>query len=181
MRKAIGSRKSKNKFQKVYSVYSKYLYSIGINILKDEEDASDALQNCFLRIFENIDKIGDIDSKRTKSFVSIIMRNEAINIYRKNKVENSVTKPLDETLYIIDEGFEVEEILARTELKREMEFYLDQLNDDDKNIVVLKYVKEYSHQEISEILYISQDAVRQRLSRARKKLAACIEKWKEES
>lgn len=181
MREITRSGKIKNKFEKVYSTYVKYLYSIGINILKDEAFASDALQNCFLRIFENIDKIVNIDSKETKSFVSIIMRNEAINIYRKNKIENRVTKPLGEALYIIEEDSEVEEIFARAELKREMEFYLEELNGDDRNIIILKYVKEYSHQEISKIFNISEDAARQRLFRARRKLAACITKGKEES
>lgn len=181
MREITHSSKIKNRFEKIYLEYSKYLYSIGINILKDETSASDALQNCFLRIFENIDKIGDIDSKETKSFVSIIMRNEAINIYRKNKIEFSVTKPLEEALYIIEEDSELEEIFARAELKREMEFYLEELNGDDRNIIILKYVKEYSHQEISKILDISEDTVRQRLFRARRKLAVYITKVKEES
>lgn len=181
MRKIIRSGKIKNKFEKVYSTYVKYLYSIGINILKDEHSASDALQNCFLKVFENIDKIRDIDSKETKSFVSIIMRNEATNIYRKSKYENSVTKPLEEALYIIEEGSEVAEIFARAELKREMGFYLKELNEDDSNIIILKYVKEYSHQEISKILGISSDVVRQRLFRARKKLYSCITKREEES
>ena len=152
-----------------------------MNILKDETNASDALQNCFMRVFENIDKIDDVTSKQTKSFVSIIMRNESINIYRENKTQNSVTESMEEALYIIVEGSEVEEIFARAELKKEVEFYLEELNEDDRNIIILKYVKEYSHKEISKIINISIDSVRQRLFRARKKLAFCITKGKEES
>ena len=181
MREITRSGKIKNKFEKIYSIYAKYLYSIGMNILKDETNASDALQNCFMRVFENIDKIDDVTSKQTKSFVSIIMRNESINIYRENKTQNSVTESMEEALYIIVEGSEVEEIFARAELKKEVEFYLEELNEDDRNIIILKYVKEYSHKEISKIINISIDSVRQRLFRARKKLAFCITKGKEES
>lgn len=76
-----------SKFEAVYFAYSKYLYAIGINILKDEQYASDALQQCFVKIFENIDKIEEVHSTRTKSFVSIIMRNESISLLRKRNVK----------------------------------------------------------------------------------------------
>jgi len=169
----------KDKFESIYSLYSKYLYAIGLRILKDEDYASDALQNCFLRIFENIHKIKDVDSRQTKSFVCIIMRNESINLYRKKKKMEHVTDSFDKTLYIKDENSEVEEIFARAEIKKDIQVYLKELNEEERDLIILKYLKEYSHEEIADILHISQDSVRQRLSRIRKKLAIVVMKDKE--
>ncbi len=171
-----------SKFEAIYFAYSKYLYSIGINILKDEQYAADALQQCFIKIFENIDKIGEVNSSRTKSFVSIIMRNESINLLRKRKSIDHVTESADDALYIImDETASTEEIILRSELQDEMKAYLCKLNREENNLIILKYVHEYSNGEIAGILGVSQEVVRQRLSRVRRKLAAIINKNREEA
>lgn len=171
-----------SKFEAIYFAYSKYLYSIGINILKDEQYAADALQQCFIKIFENIGKIGEVNSSQTKSFISIIMRNESINLLRKRKTIFHVTESLDEALYIIiDEAADTEEILLRAELQDEVKSYLGKLNKEESNLIILKYVQEYSNEEIAEILGVSQEVVRQRLTRVRRKLAALIIKSREEA
>lgn len=171
-----------SKFEAIYFAYSKYLYSIGINILKDEQYAADALQQCFIKIFENIEKVGEINSSQTKSFISIIMRNESINILRKRKTVLHVTESMEDALYIIiDETANTEEILLKAELRDEIKAYLSKLNKEESNLIILKYVREYSNQEIAEILGVSQEVVRQRLSRVRRKLAALIDNDREEA
>lgn len=171
-----------SKFEAVYFAYSKYLYAIGINILKDEQYAADALQQCFIKIFENIGKIGEVNSSRTKSFISIIMRNESINLLRKRKAAIDVTESLDDALYIIiDETADTEEIVLKAELRAEVRDYLSRLNREESNLIILKYVQEYSNEEIAEILGVSQEVIRQRLSRVRRKLAALIIQDREEA
>jgi len=164
----------KNKFEQLYYIYSKYLYAIGYHILKDEHLAADALQQCYFKVFQNIEKVGDLHSRQTKSFLSVIMRNESIMIYNKNKSIAELTGSMDTELYIEDETANIEEILARAELKKELDVYLSRLNKEEGNLLILKYLKEYTHEEIAELLDLSQDAVRQKLSRTRKKLAAII-------
>jgi len=175
---------TKNKFEQIYAKYSRYLYAIGLNILADKESAEDAMQQCFLKIFKNIDKICIVESQQTKSFVSVIMRNESINIYNKNKAIKSVVGPLDDIdmdNYLEDKSSDVEDILARAELKKEMHAYINELNMDESNLIILKYLREYSSEEISEILDVSQNVVRQRLLRAKRKLACLIVKGKKEA
>ena len=86
-----------NKFEEIYHTYSHYLYTIGLRILKDSDLASDALQQCYFKIYQNIDRIKDIKTKQTRSFLGIIMRNES----------------LEEELFIIDESADIEETLAK--------------------------------------------------------------------
>ena len=170
----ISDERIRNKFEQIYFEYSRYLYVIGFNILRDKESIEDAMQQCFIKIFNNIDKISIIQSKQTKSFISVIMRNEAINIYNNNKALSSKIKPLDDEDDVEDQNSNIEEILARAELKKEVYGYIKALNVNESNIIILKYVKGYSSQEISGLLGVSQEVVRQRLSRAKKKLVALI-------
>ena len=178
----LGGENLNSKFEAIYFAYSKYLYSIGINILKDEQYAADALQQCFIKIFENIDKIGEVDSSRTKSFISIIMRNESITLLRKRNSFFRVTESADDALYIImDRTANTEDIILRSELQDEMKASLCKLNRDENLLLILKYVHEYSNRQIAGILGVSQEVVRQRLSRVRRKLAALINKDGEEA
>ena len=175
---------TKNKFEQIYIKYSRYLYAIGLNILADKECIEDAMQQSFLKIFKNIDKIGIVESKQTKSFIGIIMRNECINIYNKNKTIMSVIRPLDDIdmdSELEDKSADVEDILARAELKSEVHTYINELNIDESNIIILKYVKGYSSEEISRMLNVSQDVVRQRLFRAKRKLACLIIEGRKEA
>lgn len=171
-----------SKFEAIYFAYSKYLYSIGINILKDEQSAADALQQCFIKIFENMDKIGEINSSHTKSFLSVIMRNESINMFRKRKTIFHVTESMDDALYIIiDEAADTEDIVLKSELRDEISAFLSRLNIEERNLLILRYGREYSNGEIAEILGVSREVVRQRLSRIRRKLAALMIQDREDS
>ncbi len=67
-----------NKFEEIYHAYSRYLYTIGLKILKDKDLASDALQQCYFKIYQNIDSVKDIESKQTRSLLGIMMRNESM-------------------------------------------------------------------------------------------------------
>jgi len=175
---------TKNKFEQIYTKYSRYLYAIGLNILADKECVEDAMQQSFLKIFKNIDKLSIVESKETKSFVSVIMRNESINIYNKNKAIMSAIRSLndiDMDIELEDKSADVEDILARAELKSEMHTYINELNMDESNLIILKYVREYSSEEISGILNVSQEVVRQRLFRAKRKLACLIIEGRKEA
>ena len=109
------------------------------------------------------------------------MRNEALLIYNKYSEINHVTESLEDDLFLIDEDADVDEILAKAELKREIQIYLRELCADDSNILILKYVKGYSHHEIAKLLNLTEDAVRQRLSRSRRKLADIISNGRKEA
>lgn len=178
---SIKDENSRNKFEEIYYIYSKYLYSIGVKILRDSNLASDALQQCFMKIFQNIDKINIVQSKQTKSFVSVIMRNEAFIIYNKYRSIVDITESFDDELINIDENTNIDEVLARAELREEVSTYLGLLNKGESDILILKFIKGYSYEEIAKLLGITNDLARQRLLRAKKKLAKLIINFREEA
>jgi DNA-directed RNA polymerase specialized sigma subunit, sigma24 homolog len=74
-----------SKFEEIYNTYKKQMYYTANNILKDSHLAEDAVHNAFLRIINNLEKIQDINSHKTKGLIVIIVKNASIDIYRKNK------------------------------------------------------------------------------------------------
>ena len=149
-----------------YDIYEKYKYlmfSIAMDVLNDKFAAEDAVQEAFLKILKNSNKVDDIDSIRTKRLVITIAKNSAIDIYRKQrKIWNTeiemdmVSIVRQSNIYTIEDDEKFLEI--------------EGLPDMYKEVLILKYSSEFSNTEIAELLEISEMNVRKRISRARKLL-----------
>lgn len=134
----------------------------------------DALQESYLKVFYNIDKIGEIESDQTKAFLITITKGVAIDFYRKEKKKRELIGPEEFPLEYIADNFNVEKIIAHTELSEMLKINVKKLNEIDKNIFTLKYFYFYEEKQIAELIGMSYDNVRKRISRAKKKLAALI-------
>lgn len=61
----IDDSSDKVKFERLYLHYQAFMYRIAYHILKNKQDAEDAVHNAFLSIAKNIEKIEDPISRRT--------------------------------------------------------------------------------------------------------------------
>lgn len=173
---ALSDPHTKSKYERIYDKYADSLYRIAKSILKDEHLAQDVLQECLLKIFLRIEHIDDIDSSKTKAYITAIAKTTAIDFYRKEKRVEYVTESEEISLYDIACNFNVEEILANAELSKNLSGYLNELSFTDKNIIMLKYLYSYDDREIAEMTGITHGNVRIRLMRAKQKLAKLISK-----
>lgn len=73
----------KEKFRQLYETYHRLMHWEALRVLQDRHLAEDAVQESFLRIIKNFDKIGEILCPQTKRFVVIIVRNAARNLLVK--------------------------------------------------------------------------------------------------
>ena len=81
----IESEEDRSKFERVYIKYSGLMYAAAKRLLYDPFDAEDAVHQAFLSIIGNLEKIKDVDSPETRSFVVIIAEHKAIDIIRSRK------------------------------------------------------------------------------------------------
>ena len=166
----LDSEEEISKFELIYSTYKKQMYYTANNILKDSHLAEDAVHNAFLRIINNLEKIEDINSHKTKGLIVIIVKNVSIDIYRKNKKER------DNTIFIYD----LDDINGYDEINKneigDLEIAISKLPENYKQVFLLKFSHELTDNEISEILDIKPDNVRKRISRGREKLKNILKK-----
>ena len=166
----LDSEEEISKFELIYSTYKKQMYYTANNILKDSHLAEDAVHNAFLRIINNLEKIEDINSHKTKGLIVIIVKNVSIDIYRKNKKER------DNTIFIDD----LDDINGYDEINKNnlgyLEIAISKLPENYKQVFLLKFSHELTDNEISEILDIKPDNVRKRISRGREKLKNILKK-----
>lgn len=156
---AIDSHEDKTKFEKVYLTYRGLMYHVAYKILNNEQDAEDAVHNAFVKIAENIEKIGDPVCPKTRSYVVTIVENKAIDIYRANQRRSKVAY-LDE----------VSGITVDTAEASGLEYCILKLPPEYRQVILLKYCHGFSCKEIAKQLGISEANAKKIDQRAKKKL-----------
>lgn len=69
--------------ERVYDKTNGILFGYAMSILKDQGLAEDAVQESFLRLSKNLDKIDSPESKRTLNYMITIVKNLCYTIYNK--------------------------------------------------------------------------------------------------
>lgn len=92
------------KFEILYNKYRKRMVSIAFSVLKNKEDAEDAVHDTFIKIARNMQSIGEPDSSETLSYVLKATKNNAINLSQKNATRNKHIQ-LEDVENISDEQF----------------------------------------------------------------------------
>lgn len=162
---AVDSAQERATFEEIYRLYRDYLYRVAFAILKNPQDAEDAVQSSFVRVAENIRRIGDADSPRTRSFLITIVRNNAIDLYRR-KQQFPQGEYVDAVVGV-ENTYQGENGVAKCMLK---------LPEKQRNVLVLKYCHGYDLKEIAKILGISYQNVLKTEQRAKAKLRVLCKK-----
>ena len=161
----LESEADKEKFIEIYEQYHDFIEKTAINILKNQQDAEDAVQNTFVQIIRHFEKVFEIDCKNLPFWIISIAKNESLMILRK---KNRIT--LLEDWESISK--EAESVTEYNELVR----LFSKLPDTYRAALEMHFLLDYSGKEIAQKLDISESAVYTRISRGRALLIEIIKK-----
>lgn len=158
----------KDAFGRIYKIYFNRIYRYCRFNLGSDEEAQDVAQETFLKAWRSLSGFSIYDGGSIQAFLFRIARNTIIDLSRKKK-----EFPLDLALEVeSDDDFEAE-VDKKGDIKMIQEA-LSKLNEEDKQIVVLKYFEEMSGAEIAKVMNVNEGALRVRLHRILKKLKEII-------
>lgn len=158
----VETETDKGKVEIIYDKYKKLMYYVAYRVTGDKELAEDAVHESFLKIINNIHRIDEPESDRTKSFICVITRNTALNMLRKQSRETPIGLDISRV--------GTESKYAEVDTLSELASVIMRLPEGQRDVLRLKVEYGMSNREISQILSVSYDTVRARLSRARKLL-----------
>lgn len=138
------------------------LGAIAYGITRDASLAEDVVQETFVRATENIHRLRD--ESKLGSFLMTIARNAAHDTARRRKREVALTPGHDVALGDTDAAMQRRE---RAEAVRQA---IETLPEDQREIVLMKYVSSMRYRDIAKALCMTEDAVAQKLLRIRRKL-----------
>jgi len=150
----------------------------------DSDDASDLVQETFLRAFRFFDKFEK--GTNCKAWLFRIMKNTYINSYRKsNKEPEKVDYEDVENFYenvkpsSTDDAHLEREIFDNL-LDDEISKAISDLPEDFRTVVILADIEGYTYEEIADFIDCPVGTVRSRLHRARKMLYATLYNYAED-
>lgn len=152
-------------FDRLYKNYKRLMFGIAYDILKNEQDAEDAVQDAFFRLSDNLDKIADADSPQARNFAVVITRNICFNMLRKRHIETDI----DDEVVCSDKSAEDEFLSAQG--VETIERALESLPEKYRDILYLTVYEELSLREAAKLLGITYENAKSRVKRARKKIS----------
>lgn len=161
----------RTKIRKLFKKHRQRMYAVAYSILKDKHDAEDAVSAAMIRIIRNLHCISGLDTVRTRSFISVVTKNAAIDIYNKRK--RSQHEELDGIFMESDEDTETSVINSFD--AEAVNNALNELSDSYRDILMLRYYSDMRIADISNALGISESAVKHRISRALEKMRQLLE------
>jgi RNA polymerase sigma factor (sigma-70 family) len=147
------------------------LYATILRMTKNPHDAQDLVQEAFIKVYQQLDKYDN-----TGSFSSWLYRvaiNHCMDEFRKKRYKMKQVE-IDESSMVSADTPEL--IFLKNEESRRLERLIATLPEDERVIILLRYVNELSYDEIGELVDAPLSTVRNKLHRAKKKMRETVKR-----
>lgn len=144
-------------YNKVVKKISHRLFGYVFKLTKDEEDANDLVQDAFMKLWINCEKV---EFKKAKSWLFTTAHNAFINFIKKSNRQERMEEGVDVPV----------EAKNRFELQEIIDLAMKSLPELQKSIVLLRDLEGYNYKEIGDMLKLNESQVKVYLFRARKKI-----------
>jgi RNA polymerase sigma factor (sigma-70 family) len=146
-------------FGYLYDNYSGALYTIILQIIKENEPANDILQDVFINIWRKIESY-DASKGRLFTWMMNIARNASIDTLRSKSYQNSKkNQVLQDDVYLNSPAQVTEMNIDNIGFKK----VLEKLKPEHRILIELAYFKGYTHEEIAELESIPLGTVKTRI------------------
>lgn len=152
-------------FSAIYSAYSKELYRYALKYLGNTYDAEDAVSESTVKVFKNVKNIKNPDAFKAYYFKTLAN-------CAKTMLKTKIPEPVSP-----DGAAELrsnENVEDEAAVKSDVNFALKQLNEDEREIVLLSAVGGFSSKEIARMVDLTAGSVRSKLSRSLEKLRGIL-------
>ena len=162
---------NKQAYTQIINKYKNQLYATILRMTKNPQDAQDLVQESFIKVYHNLGKYDGVGS--FSSWIYRVAINHCMDEFRKKRYKMKQVEINEETFVNANHP---EVIFLKKEKNRQLERLIATLPEDERMIILLRYVNELSYCEISELVQLSLSNVRTKLHRAKKKMRESVER-----
>jgi RNA polymerase sigma-70 factor, ECF subfamily len=167
---------SKEAFSRLVEAYQMPVYNLAYRMLGNRGEAEEAAQETFLRAYSQLHRYDP--AYKFSTWMLSIGSNYCIDILRKRRITwLSLDEPLpvEFASRLSSDRPDPERALEDSEIEHQIRALLDELQPDYRAAVILRYWYELPYEEIAEAMDTTVSAIKSRLFRARKMLAAAAQ------
>ena len=161
---------------RLYERYRQKMYATAFRILRNADDAEDAVADAVVRMLRHIDQFTEIactdtapstaHRDRNEALLCVYTRHAAIDICRRRRP----TASIDESYDLPDPAETPEDVTLAREQIDELRRAIDTINPDFREVILLRYAHDMSVREIADALELKEVTVRTRLLRGKNAL-----------
>lgn len=149
--------------KQLYLQYADAMHNVCLRILQHQAEAEDALQEAFIKVFNNIQQYRNESS--IGSWIKQIVTNTCLNVLKKRKI---IFNELDDNVELSE---------TESDNNNETDFSIDdikkaieELPQGYRVVFNLYMFEDYSHKQIADMLEISESTAKTQLFKAKRKL-----------
>jgi len=169
-------------FDELVRQYQQVVLSTAYRLLNDRQDAEDAAQDIFVKVYQALDNFQP-DAKFSTWLYRITV-NHCLNVLRARKrrrwlsVFSSYQKESPSQLsHIPDESHNPENQLEQSERERIVKLAINSLPASQRTALILHRYQGLSYKEVAEVMGTSVSSVESRIHRAKKQLGHYLKKY----
>lgn len=159
-------------FSEIVERYQNFAYTIALRMLRHKEEAEEVAQDSFIKAFDSLDSFRG--ESRFSTWLYRIVYHKSLDRIKKNHRQQSfelIEEITDNRVDQIENGLEV---LLSAERKQIIKNCIEKLGQTEAVVVSLFYFEEQTVKEISVITGLTEENVKVKLYRSRKKLFSLL-------
>ena len=156
--------------------YTVLLLGVCMKYLKDENEAKDSVQQIFLKVLTDISKY---KIEFFKSWLYMVAKNHCLMRIRDKG--NKLTKELTDQVIIPESEYNLQELLTIDKTYYFLEEALTELNEEQRQCLILFYLQKNSYQQISEKTGLQLMQIKSYIQNGKRNLKIILEKKLKES
>jgi RNA polymerase sigma-70 factor (ECF subfamily) len=161
-------------FERLYQATAAQLFGLVVRIVKDQESASEVLQEGYIKIWH---RAGDFRADKAKpiTWMSAIVRNQAIDTLRRAAHQPMATETVEELHWLADETADPQEATSQTQESQALHDCLKELEGMQRRAMLLAYFNGLTHEELAHRLEIPLGTAKSWLRRGLLRLKKCLD------
>lgn len=156
-------------FARLFHQYKNLVFKTAFLLLNDQQEAEDALQEVFLRVYKALPTF-DLEKGAFTTWLYRITVNHCLDRRRRHR---AIVLPLDTVRSLA--GADSPRFAERMENEDAVSQAMERLSDKLRAVLILRYYLDLPYKEIAEVLEIPEGTVKSRLDLALKTLRRVLE------
>lgn len=176
-RVALGDEQA---FEELYALSSANLYGVLLRILRRPEWAQEALQDCFLKIWQRSETYLP-ERGAALTWLMSLARYRALDLLRERQAEPGVQIELSAAeeaapLKFISPEQAGEAWMPESEGSNRLSDCIQQLKEEERQCLLLVYYEGYTHLELAQLLCVPLGTIKSRVRRGLARLRECLKR-----
>jgi RNA polymerase sigma-70 factor (ECF subfamily) len=158
-------------FDRLMRQYERLVLVTALRLLGDLEDAQDASQEVFLRLYRNLNKVG------ASGDLSGWLYRVTVNVCHDANRKRRVSAPMEDAAELPALSADPQRTAIATERRRALEMSLRMLSERERAVLMLRDLEGLSTEEVARALGTTEATVRSQVSKARVKVRDFLERY----